>query len=365
MMALAVFLRITEFIFVPPLLALVWWRCRSWSRCLVFAIAAFSCVPLVLVANAAFFHNPFFFPHVGSAYLSLASSADTGSGQGLVERYFLYVIGVSGSASNFHPAQKLDNIFFHVRYLGSSTFAFPFLALSFVGLVWWVLARRRNAWLLGSALGVSVAAIVLIYGHQHNNYYGFGLPIARASFVRYSLPIYGLLAIAGGAFFLETARMTRLSGAAMRYSFAVVVAVVGMVGIAHSYDWDVYGFNRLNYSREHDRRAWQHMDGILQGEDAPPLLIVGLNSMKLVDSSRYPNTINYSMLSPDAWDELLFPVVTQAQPDRRVYLAVSAIQAESAQALTAFDERYRITAVLHSGSWALYRVNPPIFELSP
>jgi hypothetical protein len=365
MMALAVFLRITEFIFVPPLLALVWWRCRSWSRCLPFALAAFSCVPLVLVTNAIFFHNPFFFPHVGSGYLSLAPSADTGSGQGLVERYFLYVIGVSGSASNFHPAQKLDNIFFHIRYLGSSTFAFPFLALSFVGLVWWVLARRRNAWLLGSAFGVSVVAIVLIYGHQHGNYYGFGLPIARASFVRYSLPIYGLLAIAGGAFFLETARMTRLSGAAMRSSFAVVIVIVGMVGIARSYDWNVYGFNRLNFSREHDRRAWQHMDGILQGQDAPPLLIVGLNSMKLVDSSRYPNTINYSILSPDAWDELLFPVVMQAQEDRHVYLAVSAIQAESAQALAAFDARYVITAVLHSGSWALYRVDPPIFELAP
>jgi hypothetical protein len=398
MMALAVFMRITEFIFVPPLLALVWWRCRSWSRCLPFALAAFSCVPLVLVTNAIFFHNPFFFPHVGTGYLSLAPSADTGSSQGLVERYFLYLIGVSGSASNFHPVQKLDNIFFHIRYLGSSTFAFPFLAVSFVGLAWWLAARRRDAWLLGSAVGVSVAATILIYGHQHNNYYGFGLPIARASFVRYSLPIYGLLAIAGGAFFLETARMTRLSGAATRSSFAVVVAaagvvagvflletgraarlrgaaalvslvallaVVGVVGIARSYDWGVYGFNRLNYSREHDRAAWRAMDGVLQGQSEPPLLLVGNNSMKLVDSSRYPDTINYGILFPDAWNDLLFPVVTQAQHDRHVYLAISTIQGESAQALAAFEERYLTSLVVHSGNWALYRVEPPIFEASP
>lgn len=399
MMALAVFMRVTELIFVPPLLALVWWRCRSWSRCLPFALAAFSCVPLVLVTNAIFFHHPFFFPHVGSGYLSLAPSADTGSSQGLVERYLLYLIGVSGSASNFHPAQKLDNIFFHIRYLGSSTFAFPFLAVSFVGLVWRLAARRRDAWLLGSVVGVSVAAILFIYGHQHNNYYGFGLPIVRASFVRYSLPIYGLLAIAGGAFFLETARMTRRSGAATRSSFAVVVAaagvvagaflletgraarlrgatalvslvailaVVGVVGIARSYDWGVYGFNRLNYSREHDRAAWRAMDGVLQEQsEPPPLLLVGTNSMKLVDSSRYPATINYGILFPDAWDELLFPVVTQAQQDRHVYLAISTIQAESAQALAAFNERYLTSVVVHSGSWALYRVDPPIFELSP
>ena len=361
MMALAVFLRVTEFIFVPPMLALVWWRCRSWSPCLPFAVAAFSCVPLVLLTNAIFFQSAFFFPHVGSGYLSMGTGSG-GSGQGLVERYFLYVIGVSGSSSNFHPGEKLDNLIFHIRYLGSSTFAFPFLAVGFTGLVWWVAARRRNAWLLAAAMGVSVAAIFFLYGHQHDNYYGYGLPIARSSFVRYSLPIYGLLAIAGGAFFVEASRLARPGGTAARYSLVALLAVVGVVGVARSYDRDVYGFNRLNDSREHDRIAWQRMDEIMQRQDEPVLLVVGPNSMKLVDGAAYPDTINYGLLSD--WDEILFPVVTQAQRERHVYLALSAIQVESAQALAAFEEEYFMRLVLRSGNWTLYSVEPPIFEAS-
>jgi hypothetical protein len=212
-------------------------------------------------------------------------------------------------------------------------------------------------------VGVSVAAILFLYGHQHDNYYGYGLPIVRSSFVRYALPIYGLLAIAGGAFFVEAFRLARAGGAVARYSLVAFLAVVGVVGVARSYDHDVYGFNRLNESREHDRTAWQQMDAFMQGQDEPVLLIVGLNSMKLVDGTAYPDTINYSVLT--AWDERLFPVVTQAQQERHVYLALSATQVESAQALAAFDEEYSMRLVLHSANWTLYSVEEPIFEASP
>jgi len=360
MMALAVFLRITEFIFIPPMLALVWWRCRSWRRCLPFAASALGCVPLVLVMNAVFFNSPFFYPHVGSVYLPLEPNAAGGSGQGLLERYFLFVIGVSGTASNFNPGEKLDNLVFHIRYFGSSLFAFPFLTVAFTGLVWWVAARRRHAGLLVAAVGTSLAAILLLYGHQHDNYFGYGLPIARSSFVRYSLPIYALLAIAAGAFFVEVARTAHLRGAAARYGLVALLAVVGVVGVARSYDAEVYGFNRLNDSREQDRAAWQRMDEVMGRDGEPVLLIVGLNSMKLVDASSYPDTINYSVLR--AWEQRLFPVVSSAQQERHVYLALSAIQPESAQALARFDDEYFVRLVLRSGNWTLYSVEPSIHE---
>ncbi len=364
LMTLAVFMRVTEFIFVPPMLLLVWWRCRSVARCLPFAATAFACIPLVLVTNAIFFHSPFFFPHVGSAYLSLEPSIGPMHSQGLVERYFLYAIGVSGSSSNFHPTQKVHNLFFHIRYLGSSTFAFPFLALAFLGLVWRVASRRRNAWLLALLVSATVLAILFLYGHQHNNYYGYGLPIARSSFVRYSLPIYALLAIAAGAFFWETSRLLRPNGAATRSAVLAMVAVVGMVGIAQSYDWHVYGFNRLNYAREHDRQAWQEMDSYLQGEQ-PVMLIVGPNSMKLINSAGYPDTINYSILQQTNWDQSLFPVVKQSLEERRVYLIISTIQPESAAAFAAFDKRFFMNEVIRKGSWALYNIEQPVHEASP
>ena len=354
LMTLAVFLRITEAVFVVPMLVLVWWRCRSWRACLPFAATAFSCVPLVLLTNAIFFHSPFFFPHVGSGYLPLGASESDGSGQGLLERYFLFVIGVSGSASNFHPADKLDNLAFHIRYLGSSTFAFPFLALAFTGLAWGVALRRANAWLHAAAVGVAVTAVLLLYGHQHDNYYGYGLPIARSSFVRYALPIYGLLAIAAGAFFVEVTRVARLRGAVARLSLVAFVVIVGIIGVARSYDSHVYGFNRLNESRDQDRSAWQQMDAVMRDQKQAVLLIVGPNSVKLVDASSYPHTINYSVVP--SWEELLYPVVSKAQRERHVYFVISTIQAESAQALAAFEQEFSMEPVLRSGNWALYEV---------
>jgi hypothetical protein len=364
-MTLAVFVRVTEFVFVPPMIVLVWWRCRSVKRSASFGATALACVPLVLITNAMFFHSPFFFPHVGSSYLPLQQvSGGTGHGQGLVEGYFLYAIGVSGSSSNFHPINKLHYVFFHIRYLASSTFAFPFLSIAYSGLVWRVAARRREAWLLPVMVAAPVLAVLFLYGHQHENYFGYGMPIVRSSFVRYSLIVYALLAIGAGAFFSQAARLIPQSRALASSSLLALVAIVGLVGIAQSYDWQVYGFDRLNSNREHDRAAWQQMDAYLQRQK-PVLLIVGLNSMKLVDGERYPDTINYSIIDGGAWDQLLFPVVTSSLEDRRVYMIISTIQPESVDALAAFNKRYFINEEMHNGSWALYTIEQPVYEAPP
>ena len=363
LMGLALFVRVTELMFVLPMLALVIWRTRAWKDCLPLLGGVSAGGLLVLMTNWLFLGDPFFFPHVGMPYISLHTApAAQHSSQSLLERYFLFAIGTSGSASNFSALDKIHNVWFHVRYLGSSTFAFPFLPVAFAGLALLVTAGRRNGWLLLIGIIFMATLVIAVYGQQHNNYFGFGLPIVRSSFVRYSLPIYALLAIAAGGFFLEVARLLSTRGTAAVLPLVGLVLVLGWVSIGQSYDREVYGFNRLNAARDRDRSAWHDIDAVIQKQQGPALLIVDRNSMKMVPNNRYPDTINYSQIPPTSWQTDLYPVISAAMGDRKVYLLISEIQPASQSARKLLSDQFHLETDLQVSPWGLYQVQPPIHE---
>jgi len=365
LMGLALFIRITEFALVLPMLALVLLRSRRLTMTLPLLAGAFAGGVLVLLTNEIFFGSPFFLPHVGNAYISLHAPPEAQhSSQSLLERYFLFAIGTSGSPSNFHGLTKLHDLWFHVRYLGSSTFAFPFLPVAFTGLAVMIAARQRQAWPLLLGVMITAMLIVGIYGKQHNNYFGYGLPIVRSSFVRYSLPVYALFAVAAGGFFLELGRILRPDARAALLLFSALVVILGGVGVAQTYDSRVYGFNRLNESRERDRDAWREIDATLQQEHSPVLLVVGENAMKLVPNDKYPNTINYGQIPNDQWQADLMPVISTAVRFRQpVYLLLSEIQPESQYALDQFQTQFTVEQRLRYGPWGLYQIGLPLSEV--
>ena len=363
LMGLALFVRVTELMFVLPMLALVIWRTRAWKDCLPLLGGVAAGGLLVLMTNWIFFRDPFFFPQVGTPYISLHTApAAQHSSQSLLERYFLFAIGTRGSASNFSASDKISNVWFHVRYLGSSTFAFPFLPVAFAGVALLVAAGRRNGWLLLIGIMFMATLVIAVYGQQHNNYFGFGLPIARSSFVRYSLPIYALLAIAAGGFFLELGRILSTRGTATVVLFVGLVLVLGCVSIGQSYDREVYGFNRLNAARDRDRTAWHDVDAVIQKQQGPALLIVDRNSMKMVPNNRYPDTINYSQIPDTIWQADLYPVISAAMKDRKVYLLISEIQPASQHARELLGDQFYLETALKISPWGLYQIEPPIHE---
>jgi hypothetical protein len=363
LMGLALFVRVTELMFVLPMLALVLWRTRAWKDCLPLLGGVVAGGLLVLMTNWLFFGDPFFFPHVGTPYISLHTApAEQHSSQSLLERYFLFAIGTSGSASNFSASAKISNVWFHIRYLGSSTFAFPFLPVAFAGLALLVAAGRRNGRLLLIGIVFIATPVIAIYGQQHNNYFGFGLPITRSSFVRYSLPIYALLAIAAGGFFLELGRLLRMRDITAAFLFVGLVLVLGCVSIGQSYDREVYGFNRLNAARDRDRSAWRDIDEVIQKQQGPALLIVDRNSMKMVPNNKFPDTINYSQIPSTSWQTDLYPVISAALDDRKVYLLISEIQTDSQHARDLLSDQFYLETDLRVSPWGLYQVEPPIHE---
>jgi hypothetical protein len=360
LMAAAGFIRLTEFALVVPMLGLIVWRTRSIREALPFAGAIVCGVVAVLVANQVVSGDAFFYPQIGTPFLSSGAETSGGSsgGQSWFERYFLYVIGTQGSVSNFDFIDKIDNVLFHVRYLSSSIFAFPLLALGMTGVVWMVAARRRHA--LPVAIGVvTVAAyIILLYGQQEHNYFGYGQASTRSSFVRYSLPIYALLSIGVAAVFVEATRYLALRRTAVVPMCLFGTAIVGLIGIALSYDFDVYGFNRLNRARERDGLAWERFEEVLSQSEGP-LLFAGVNSMKLIDGQDYPNVVNYSAVPSGR----LWPLVTAALvDDRDTFLLTSKSQQESQHMALAFAYLYRMEAAVDSPAWTLWRIEQPVNE---
>src|SRR4029077_7432244 len=130
---------------------------------------------------------------------------------------------------------------------------------------------KRDIWLLVGAIFTVTLAVLAVYGKK-SDYYGFGQPIVRSSFVRYSLPIYALLSVAAGAFFLDAARVFRV-GVIARMLPAALIAIVVTVGVAHSYDSNVYGFNQLNSLRQEDQAAWNRIEPFLEESHVTPLVI--------------------------------------------------------------------------------------------
>ena len=362
LMSLAFFARITEIVFVLPVFVLVFWRTRALRPLAAFGAAGLAGVALVVITNQVFYGDPLFLPQVGS-WIPLLPGSQPASSQVLLESYAQFATGAHGSVSNFSWLEKLDHEWFHVRYLASSTFAFPFLPLAFAGLAWRLAAGKRDIWLLAGAIFTVALAILAIYG-QKNDYYGVGQSIVRSSFVRYSLPVYALLSVAAGAFLLDTGRVFRAGTLTAMLPFTLI-AIVVTVGVAHSYDSSVYGFNRLNGFRQDDRAAWSEVESFLDTNRVRPLVIGGPSAEKLVDSKYELYFINYDPLTAVGRWAVIEPVVEQAVRERNVYFVASNSNAADKALLDYLYATFTPKEVLRTGAFSvtLWRMHPAQYEL--
>ncbi len=356
LMSLAFFARITEIVFVVPLFVLVFWRTRAWRPLVAFGAAGLAGMALVAITNQVFYGDPLFLSYVGQGYIPLLPGSQPASSQVLLQSYAQFATGASGSVSNFSWLDKLDHEWFHVRYLASSTFAFPFLPLAFVGLAWRLVAGKRDIWLLAGAIATVALAVLAIYG-QKLGYYGVGQSIVRSSFVRYSLPIYALLSVAAGAFFLDTSRVFRAGMLAAMLPLALIGIVV-TVGVAHSYDSGVYGFNRLSGFRQDDRAAWSEIEPFLDTNQVRPLVIGGPSAEKLIDSKYEPYFINYDIIPPFYGGyTVILPIAQQAAQERDVYLIASDVNSHDKQLVVTLNTLYRPEQVLQAGAFRILRLH--------
>lgn len=370
LMSVAFFARMTEFAYVVPVLALVIWRTRASRPVLAFGGASLAGIVLIAGTNLIFYGDALFLPHVGTAYISLPAASDipvqlpTSSPQDLLGRYADFSIGGDAPTSASGWLGKLRNEWFHVRYLASSTFAFPFLSLAFIGLAWRTVAGRRNGWLLVGLLLVAAVATLGIYGQGDHNYYGYGQGVVRASFVRYALPVYAALAVAVGAFLLDASRVLRWAAPGWLLS-AMLLGLVATVGVAHSYDADVYGFNRVNAFRESDRASWQTLRSFLDERPVRPLVIGGPSVEKLVDSTYEDYFINYDSVPPHVRIPLLESAAEQAGEDRDVYVITSTSNSVDKELLIYLYTWFTPKRVLrtHAFDLTLWRTAPAHYEL--
>ena len=367
LMSAAFFARITEAVYVAPALVLVLWRTRALRPLIAFGGAGLAGVALVAVTNQIFYGDALFLPQVGQGFIPLPTALQqpiTRPTQDLLRRYADYSTGGGTPDSAAGWLQRLDHEWFHVRYLASSTFAFPFLALAFTGLAWRVAARKRDTWQLIALLVMVTTAVLVIYGQKSQNYYGYGQPVVRSAFIRYALPVYALLGVAAGAFLLDATRALR--GAAIGWVIpAALLGVVATVGIGHSYDAGVYGFNRLNALRESDRSSWGQIEAFLDQSEAKPLVIGGPSVEKLVDIKYENYFINYDTIPPFLRMPQIRAVVEQAAQERHVYVVTSKSNAADKQLLVYLYSVYAPKKAFSTGTFnvTLWRTGPANYVL--
>jgi hypothetical protein len=350
LMGFAVFVRVTELAFVVPMAALVVWKYRSFRSALAFSLPALGGIAAVLIANAILYGDATFTPYAGANYLPLTSVQLPAVI--FQQRYTDFIAGIP-NYSSFSLGYTVRHLAFHLRYLASSTFAFPFLSLALAGLAWRLLVGRRNSWLLMASLFVAVGVVLLLYGRLEGNYAFYGRAVVRNSFVRYSLPVYGLLAVGGGAFMVEAARGIRNQSAKVLLVMGLAATVM-TVGIGQSYDKATYGLNQLNDNREQDRAAWSGITAYLATRPTTPLLIGGAASAKLVDGEYHPYFINYQFLPGYFASPLIFSVAEQAAQERDVYVITSDGNQADKQLQTMIYTSYRPEQVLHTGAFRVH-----------
>jgi len=363
--AVAVFGRWTEVVYVLPLAALVWWRAPGWRAPVAFLGASFLGPVLIAFTNELFYGDVFFSAYSGSKHLVLFGTF-SGNGQGVgppetIQSYVLTSFGGPGSTSLLDEAK---NMLYHVRYLASSTFAFPFVAIAFVALAWRIAAGRRHGWLLAAAVGTATAIIVFLYGRLSDNYYGYGQPIVRSSFIRYALLFYAIASIAAAAFLLDAMRTLQRK----RFAAALPIALLGLVltvGIAQSYDASVYGFNRLNGYRDSDAHTWSEIKTLLDSRSAKPVIVGGPSVEKLIDRDYEDYAINTDQLPPYYRDFVLFPALQRAAQERDVYVITSSANADDTAFRFSLYTKYTPTQVLHASEFGvdLLDQRPPNYAL--
>jgi hypothetical protein len=361
LLSIAFFARVTEFVYVLPFFALVWWRTRNGRAIAAFATACAAGVALIAMTNLIFYHDALFLPHVGNGYLYLPADASQApqpavSAQTLLGRYGDYSTGALDSASNVDLTAQVSNLWYHFRYLASSTFAFPFVGLALLGATWRIAVGRRPTWLLATGIITVTVAVLVIYGRNANNYFGYGQPIVRSSFVRYSLPIYAMLAVATGAFALEAQRLFRGAAATGVLTIALLGTVV-VAGVAKSYDADVYGFNRLNEYRHQDQLAWSSIKSVLDGQPQKPLVIGGPSIEKVIDSDYERFFINYDAIPDLVRVPMIVSVGQQAAAERPVVLLLSQSNPLDMQLLSLLYTQYRPQQILQAGEFTVETIS--------
>jgi hypothetical protein len=363
LMGLAVFVRASEAVFILPLAALVLWRQRDGRALGAFVAPAVAGGALLLVANMAFYGDAFFLPHAATNYMTPEVVAP--AEQTLGERTLDLVAGTDTDSSQPYVIEKLDNVLYHARYLLTSTFAFPFLAAGLAGVAWRLAAGRRESWVLVAAIAATAGAVLLAYGHQADNYFGYGDPVVRSSFIRYALPVYALLAVAGAAFFLEAGRA--LLRSADRRMLAVagsaLVAVLA-IGVFQSYDREVYGLNRLNDSREQDQTASASINSYLKARTLP-VIVGGASGSKLLDQETHTQFVNYSPLPAILRGALLWPVLEKGIGAGEAYAVLSDFSLDDRLFRQEIYVRYRAEQLVKSAGYRLLRLYPEaaLFEL--
>ncbi len=362
LIGLAAFVRITELVYILPMVALVVWRYRSVRHAVAFSLPAAAAIAAIFITNAAYYGDPIFTPYAGAGYIFPHSFRLPAID--IQQRYVSFASGSSQSSTSFAVSSTARHLIYHVHFLASSIFAFPFLAVALAGIVWRLVERRRNSLLLAAAVAAAAAIVLLIYGRQANNYVDYGQAVVRNSFIRYSLPVYSLLAIAAAGFLLEAAQQVWERTA--KLFFVVGLAAAAMtVGVGQSYDWTHYGLNRLNEYREQDGAAWAGIAHYLDTRPATPLLIGGASSEKLVNDKYHAYFIDYHSLP--AFGYALIPAVAQkAAPEREVYVILSDGSPSDRQFQNAIYLQYRPQAVLHTGVYRVERLSlaPAMYTLT-
>jgi hypothetical protein len=321
-MGLAVFVRTQDALLLPLILCFVAARTRAVGSIAAYLVPAGAFIGLVALTNQWFYGSVTFLPASGlSLYIPLPGVAlgGGGGGAGAVERYVLHLLGTQTYA-DFSLSEKSGNWWYHLRYLAGSSFAFPLLVPGIAGLALGIARREWRAIQIAALLAIVVIFVVGLYGNQEGNYFGYGQNIVRSSFVRYSLPIYALAAVGiacGWAMVQRMATQHGLGGAA-QVVLTLIVAGGCVAGVRVSYDAKYYGFDRSNMLREWGVRQHTFIDSVIETglkEHERVLVLAGPRTSKLVDLSKYPDTIDYDQVPAVYWDRAIAPAIRGAQDD--------------------------------------------------
>jgi hypothetical protein len=367
LMGLAVFVRPQDALLLPLVLGFVALRTRALRPIAAYLAPVAAFVALIALTNQLFYGSASFLPAIGPLYLPIPGGgggavsggvpgvAGGGSGPALggvsaFERYVLHLLGTQTYAE-FSLSDKLDNWWYHLRYLAGSSFAFPLLLPGIAGLALGIVRREWRAIQIAALLAIFVLFVVGLYGNQESNYFGYGEDVVRSSFVRYSLPIYALAAVGIACGWAAVQRLAthRQFGGAAQGILALVVAVGCVAGVRLSFDPQYYGFDRFNALRHDGANQRTFIDRVVQTRAADGkhvLVLAGPRTSKLVDMSKHPDTIDYDHVPRAYWDRAIAPAIRGALEDQiQVTIAPLILDASNRPFLDWLETRFVIRDV--------------------
>lgn len=314
LLAIAIFLRLPQIFLLIPFIAYFYFKARVCTRethqllienkkmlfafLLPIALMLFVFIPL---SNTYLYQDPLFFPHLSPSYRSMqetptASLAQTNE---WAYRILLFFTGTKTELSEFSLGNMTENLFFHFNYFITSIFAFPLLCIALLG-IFMVVIKKPKGRPLVIFLFLLFFCLLIFYGKQSGNYYGFGKEQIRVSFFRYLLPVYAFLSLFASYFLVQ---ITKPFNKNVRVStFSLIILLIVATSLCFSYSEDYYGLNKLNAYRKDvgDER------GTIQEMIKPDksIVITGYYTDKLVYSGRNNNIIYYHRIPKCYWPEI-------------------------------------------------------------